>query len=186
MPFYLKENQRDREEVTLHDGAISPYDHLFKKKLHASAGWTYLIAIAYQESRFRPEVIGWSGARGLMGIMPATGRAFGASADQLLLPEVSVAVAVDVLQLSLLQSFKDYPTADEQVYFTLSAYNAGLGHIQDAQRLASKYGARRPTSGTAAYIEYLLLKANPPITTTPSSDTATCGARNGAIRRRNN
>lgn len=158
--FYLKENQRGREEVTLHDGAISPYDHLFQEEAtRLGWHWTYLAAIAYQESRFRPEVIGWSGARGLMGIMPATGRAFGASADQLLLPEVSVSVAVDCL-LFLMTSFKDYPPADEQVYFTLAAYNAGLGHIQDAQRLASKYGAP-PDEWYGSVREYSLLKSNP-------------------------
>lgn len=57
-------------------GMISPYDDLFKR--HAkSLGWDWrlLAAIAYFESHFRPNAVAWTGAKGLMGIMPSTARA---------------------------------------------------------------------------------------------------------------
>ena len=78
---------------------ISRFDKLFEKEARRIGWpWQVLASIAYQESNFRPEVVGWSGARGLMGIMPRTGKIYGASVKQLLDPAVSVRVAVDCLK----------------------------------------------------------------------------------------
>lgn len=123
------------------DGAISPYDGLFRQ--HASRlswSWHLLASIAYQESNFHADIVGWSGARGLMGIMPRTGASFGASREQLLDPEVSVRVSVDCL-LATERSFASIQDPIQRMKLTLAGYNAGVAHIQDAQRLAKKYGA---------------------------------------------
>ena len=141
-------------------GAVSVFDELFKREsVRLGWDWTILAAIADRESAFTPDVIGWSGARGLMGIMPSTGRSFGASVDELLDPAVAVRVSVDVL-LALKPYFEDIPGESNRIAFVLAAYNAGLGHIRDAQRLAKKYGAD-PTSWYGGVREYILLKSNP-------------------------
>ena len=142
-------------------GAISAYDELFKKEA-ARLGWhwTLLAAIAAQESTFRAGVVGWSGARGLMGIMPSTGRHYGASPEELLDPAVSVRVSTDIL-LSLKPIYRNLEGGEEnREAFVLAAYNAGVGHVQDAQRLAKKYGAD-PGSWYGGVREYMLLKSNP-------------------------
>ena len=121
-------------------GAISPYDDLFKAQASALPwSWHLLAAIAYQESRFDASVVGWSGARGLMGIMPSTGRIYGASKEALLNPNESIRVSVRCL-MDTEKSFRDIANLEERLKFTLGGYNAGIGHVQDAQRLASKYG----------------------------------------------
>ena len=121
-------------------GAISPYDDLFKAQASALPwSWHLLAAIAYQESRFDASVVGWSGARGLMGIMPSTGRIYGASKEALLNPNESIRVSVRCL-MDTEKSFRDIANLEERLKFTLGGYNAGVGHVQDAQRLASKYG----------------------------------------------
>jgi membrane-bound lytic murein transglycosylase F len=38
------------------------------------------------------------------------------------------------------QFLKVIPDSTERVKFVLAAYNIGLGHVNDAQRLAKKYG----------------------------------------------
>lgn len=141
-------------------GDISPYDDLFK----AEAGrlgwhWGYLAAIAYHESSFDSNVVGWSGARGLMGIMPATGRIYGATPEELLDPAVSVRVSVDCL-IEYGKSFRDNPSRHERMCFTLASYNAGIGHVMDAIRLAEKYGAASDI-WRGGVREYLLLKSTP-------------------------
>ena len=98
--------------------------------------WQVLASIAYQESNFRPEVVGWSGARGLMGIMPRTGKIYGASVKQLLDPVVSVRVAVDCLKSIDALFQKQLTDPEERIKVTLAAYNAGPAHLQDAIRLA--------------------------------------------------
>lgn len=142
------------------NGGISPYDDLFRVEARRLGWhWTYLAAIAFQESRFDSSVVGWSGARGLMGIMPATGRAFGASTEELLNPEVNVRVSVDCL-LEYGKIFRNNPNAEERMRFTLASYNAGSGHVMDAIRLAEKYGA--PTNVWYGGVrEYFLLKSTP-------------------------
>lgn len=155
--FYFGEPQK---VYKLYPGGISAYDGIFKKEAKRLGWhWTVLAAIAAQESSFRANVVGWSGARGLMGIMPSTGRHFGVSLQELLNPEVSVRVAVDLL-LSLKPLFKDIPGVENREALVLASYNAGIGHVQDAQRLAEKYGAD-PKSWRGGVREFMLLKSSP-------------------------
>ena len=74
-----------------------------------------------------------------MGIMPRTGRIFGASKDELLDPNVSVRVAVDCIRATE-KLFTSIPELEDRIAVTLAAYNAGPTHLQDAIRLAAKYG----------------------------------------------
>lgn len=141
-------------------GLLSPYDEIFKKEsLRLSWGWTLLAAIAFKESNFRPSVVAWSGATGLMGIMPATGRSFGANQEELLDPEVSVRVGVDCLR-SYSRYFSHIQDDLERLYFVLASYNAGVGHIQDACRLAEKHG-EDPCIWYGSVRKYVLLKSTP-------------------------
>ena len=145
---------------TIREGAISPYDEIFMQDAKRLGWhWTYLAAIAFTESRFIPDIVARSGARGLMGVMPATGRAYGVSSDQLLDPLTAVRVAVNCLRDNE-KSFSDIRDTHERECFTLAAYNAGYGHVLDAMRLARKYSA--PDSVWDGGVrEYLLLKSTP-------------------------
>lgn len=120
---------------------ISPFDKLFQQEAKRLGWpWQLLASIAWQESNFQPQIIGWSGARGLMGIMPRTGRIYGASKEQLLDPATSIRVSVDCL-LAIEALFKSsVPSQEERIKVTLAGYNAGPAHLQDAIRLAGKYG----------------------------------------------
>lgn len=145
---------------TIRQGAISPYDEIFMQEAKRLGWhWTYLAAIAFTESRFIPDIVARSGARGLMGVMPATGRAYGVSKDQLLDPLTAVRVAVNCLRDNE-KSFSNIRDIHERECFTLAAYNAGYGHVLDAMRLARKYSA--PDSVWDGGVrEYLLLKSTP-------------------------
>lgn len=138
-------------------GNISPFDHLFRSAAtRLPWSWHLLAAIAHQESTFRPEVVAWSGARGLMGIMPATGRSYGAAVEDLLRPEVSIQVSVRCL-IDNARIYSSIRNPEELLCFTLASYNAGAGHIQDAQRLCTKYGGN--ANSWADVEQYILLKS---------------------------
>lgn len=140
------------------DGSLSPYDALFKAEApRLGHPWELLASIAYQESNFQANVIGWSGARGLMGIMPRTGRAYGADVNALLDPAVSVRVSVDCL-LATQRSFKSIADPEQRLKFALAGYNAGIAHIFDAQALARKYG-HDPEIWDGHVERYILLKS---------------------------
>lgn len=139
-------------------GAISHFDELFRKHIKGlPASWHLLASIAYQESNFNADIVGWSGARGLMGIMPNTGRIYGASREALLDPETSIRVSMACL-LDNERSLRSISNDEERLRFTLAAYNAGLGHVQDAQRLAQKYG-HNPEVWQGHVERYILLKS---------------------------
>ncbi|MDO4790510.1 MAG: transglycosylase SLT domain-containing protein [Porphyromonas sp.] len=141
-------------------GNLSPFDDIFKEESERLGwDWQYLAAIAFHESRFRTDVRAWSGATGLMGIMPRTGRAYGAAPEELTDPRVSVRVAVSLL-LALDKIFKDIEDPSERIKLVLAAYNAGHGHVFDAQRLAEKYNEDK-NSWEGGVRKYILLKANP-------------------------
>jgi membrane-bound lytic murein transglycosylase F len=119
-------------------GTLSPYDDLFREYAKIP-GWDWRLvgAQAFQESRFNPRARSWAGAVGLMQIMPATAR-------QLHVDPSDTRHAVEAACRYLWQ-FDDYwrqSVADEheRVKFILASYNVGLGHVQDAVRLAKKNG----------------------------------------------
>lgn len=146
-------------------GNISPFDALFRSAAaRLPWSWHLLAAIAYQESSFRPEVVAWSGARGLMGIMPATGRNYGAAVEDLLRPEVSIQVSVRCL-LDNANMYASIRNPEELLCFTLASYNAGGGHVQDAQRLCAKYGGN--PNRWADVEQYILLKSEKKYYTDP-------------------
>lgn len=157
--FELSKQPLHTEIPPIHGGHISPYDALFKK--HAGLigwDWRLLASISYQESRFNPSVVSWAGAEGLMGIMPNTAKALGVTPHELKDPDVGIRTGVDCLR-HFRQGFSDITDAEEQIRFTLAAYNAGIGHVYDAQRLARKYG--KDPNRWEHVSEYIRLKNDP-------------------------
>ncbi|MBP5562001.1 MAG: transglycosylase SLT domain-containing protein [Muribaculaceae bacterium] len=122
-------------------GVISSYDDLFRKYAPvAGVEWQLLAAIGSVESGFKADARSWAGARGIMQVMPSTGRAFGVSEAELNDPEKNIEVAAK--SLAQIEKFMRPHVADstERVRFVLASYNAGMGHIMDAIALAKKHG----------------------------------------------
>ncbi|MDL2266145.1 transglycosylase SLT domain-containing protein [Parabacteroides sp. OttesenSCG-928-G07] len=159
---YFEMSKRLLEEAVpeIKDGHISPYDSLFQR--HAvTLGWDWqlLAAISYQESHFNPYAVSWAGAEGLMGVMPNTARALGVTPYELTDPDIGVRTGMECLR-RFRQGFSSITDPAEKMKFTLGAYNAGIGHIYDAQRLAEKYG-KDPSVWDDNVAEYVRLKTDP-------------------------
>lgn len=153
-----KQSLDDMPSVAIPKGALSPFDSLFKK--HAgSIDWKLLVAIAYQESKFRTDLSSWAGAVGLMGLMPRTAASLGLSSEDRTNPELSIEASVKYLN-ALNRVFRGVENPEERIKFVLAAYNGGQGHILDAQNLARKYGAN-PYVWEGHVREYVILKRNP-------------------------
>jgi len=120
-------------------GRISKYDGMIKEVAQEyNWDWRLISAIIYHESRFNENAGSWTGAYGLMQIMPATAEAFGV--DNIENPKQNVKGGILLLNSLNNQFLKVIPDSTERVKFVLAAYNIGLGHVNDAQRLAKKYG----------------------------------------------
>lgn len=143
------------------EGAISPYDDIFKKYgKQANIDWRLLAAISYVESRFDPRVVSWAGARGIMQLMPKTAQAYGVSMEQITDPDASVMAAVKSI-IDLKAMFAHRIENDTQlIKFILASYNAGAGHVLDAIELAAKY-EKDPQVWEGNVEEAILWKANP-------------------------
>lgn len=142
------------------DGQISPFDSLFKAYApRLGWDWQLIASIAYQESHFTPSIIAWSGAEGLMGIMPATASGLGFEPEEMQIPEKNLQAGIECL-MRFRRGFKEVPDTLEQIKLTLASYNAGIGHIYDAQRLAEKYG-KDPNIWDNNVAEFIRLKSDP-------------------------
>lgn len=128
--------------LSLKEGKISHFDDYFKK--YASVinwDWRLIASLAYTESNFDTTAISWSGARGLMQLMPATARKMGVKPGKEHDAQESIKAAVKYLTITD-KLFQKVPK-EERVKFVLAAYNAGSGHIVDAMALAQKYGKNK-------------------------------------------
>ena len=116
-----------------------PFD-LIVRPLAEDAGfdWRLIVAQMYQESGFEPDRVSFAGAEGLLQVLPRTARDLGVDADKLARPEVGIAGGIGYLSWTR-QRFPDLPVG-EQLWFALGAYNAGVGHVRDGQRLARRLG----------------------------------------------
>jgi membrane-bound lytic murein transglycosylase F len=133
---YLKETPN--EIVLIKKGQMSPFDAIFKKVASEYGwDWRFLAAVAFKESHFNPNARGFGGAYGLMQFMPNTGPKYGVVPSST--PEVQIAGGMKLIS-KIYNSWSSIPDTDQRLKFTLASYNAGKGHIDDAQRLASEYG----------------------------------------------
>ncbi len=143
---------------TLSSGVISPYDELIKK--HAKAihwDWELFAALIFQESHFNNGAVGWGNSFGLMQFMPETGAKFGVdiSSD----PEQNIIAGTKYIRRLDEIWQADIVDTIERIPFVLASYNAGAGHIIDAQLLAKKYGKNPQSWKEVSY--FLLNKSKP-------------------------
>ena len=115
---------------------ISPYDALIKKYAQQyDFDWRFVASIICQESKFIAGLTGKGGSYGLMQMMPVTMEYYGISENDG--EEANIRTGVKHLS-RLRQYFEDIENEEQQLYFIAAAYNAGSGHIFDAQYLCMK------------------------------------------------
>jgi len=129
---------RERTMPAIAD-SISPYDAAFKK--HGGGfGWKWqlLTAMAWKESRFDSSAVSHMGAQGIMQFMPKTATHYGLDSA------VSVGDHIDAAKRYITRLdtlwMRAVPDREQRLRFVLASYNAGVGHIIDAQRLAERLG----------------------------------------------
>ena len=147
------------EFYAIKKGKISKYDKEIKK-YSKMIGWDWrlLASLIYQESNFRPEMVGWSGAFGIMQMMPETARRFGVTQKSSVAEQIKGGARLKMVLDKLLP--KEITDPEERTKFILASYNAGFEHIMDARNLAEKYG-KNPNLWTD-HVEYFLkLKSKP-------------------------
>lgn len=145
--------------LSVKDGKISHFDHLFKKYApELGWDWKVIASLAYNESNFDSTAVSWVGARGLMQMMPRTARAMGVPEGKDFHAEENIKAATKYLAL-LSRSFSKVTDPEERMKFVLGAYNAGIGHIFDAMALAEKYGKNKYVWNDNVDV-YILLKSS--------------------------
>ena len=119
--------------------SISPYDADFRE--HGGGfGWKWqlLAAMAWKESRFDSTAVSGMGASGIMQLMPHTAERLGVDSS-LIVADHIIAAKRYITRLDTLW-MRAVPDRDQRLRFVLASYNAGPGHIIDAQRLAERLG----------------------------------------------
>ncbi len=140
---------------------ISEYDHIIRNvSLAENHDWRFISAIAYHESRFRPDAVSSRGARGLMQIMPVVARQFKVEETEIMDPQTNVRLAAMLLN-DIDRTLRIPSQVEEQqrMKIILAAYNAGVGHVSDARRLAVKHG--EDCNDWSVVAHYLELKSQP-------------------------
>ena len=140
---------------------ISRFDNLMRK-VGAEEGqdWRLMSAIAYSESRFIENLVSKQGAKGIMQIRPVVARHFKMPVESISDTETNIRLAG--MLLSELDDMLRMPSStpeQDRLSIILASYNAGIGHVLDARRLARSEGAN-PNSW-AVVSHYLQLKATP-------------------------
>ncbi len=130
---------RSRKATGMRGDSISPFDGHFRE--HAAVGgwdWQLLAAMAWKETRFDSTVTSSQGAMGIMQFMPNTAERMGLDSASSMGDHIEAAARylsrLDTLWL------RAVPDKKERLRFVLASYNAGPGHIIDAQRLAEQLG----------------------------------------------
>ena len=140
---------------------ISRFDNIMRK-VGAEEGqdWRLMSAIAYSESRFIEDLKSNRGAKGIMQIRPVVARHFNVPVESIDDTETNIRLAGMLLAEldDMLRLPKSTPQSD-RLSIILASYNAGIGHVLDARRLARREGAN-PNSWSDVS-RYLALMSQP-------------------------
>jgi len=149
-----------QRKIKIPKGAISPFDHLFKKYAkEINWDWHLLAAVAFHESRFDSTQVSWAGAAGIMQLMPRTASNLGLNRKNIMNPEKNIEAGVQYIK-SLNLTFSKIENKQERIKFILASYNSGPAHILDARALAEKYGKNKDV--WFGHVETFLLKKSEP------------------------
>ncbi|MBT8284250.1 MAG: transporter substrate-binding domain-containing protein [Flavobacteriaceae bacterium] len=142
---YFKNKRSFRRRVispfySLNQKQISRYDPIIKENSKLLGwDWRLLASLIYQESRFDPNAESWTGAKGLMQLMPGTAQDLGVT---------ETADAGEVIRAGskylrqLYRNFAQVTDTVQRIKFTMAAYNCGYSHVLDAQNLAREKGLK--------------------------------------------
>lgn len=118
------------------DNKLPEYQPLFEKYAQV-IDWKLLAAIAWQESHWDPLATSPTGVRGLMMLTKPTATTMGI-ADRLD-PEESIKDGAAYLAY-IMERLPETIEEDDRIWFALSAYNMGYGHMQDVRKLTEMLG----------------------------------------------
>ena len=134
--YFEDEQQIYAEHVQMpskYSGLLSPYDKLIRPIADSmGVDWKMVVSIAAQESKFDPDAESWTGAVGLMQVLPQ----FSPYSKDSLMNDVALNVKEGIRILDEQLHHYSYMDSTDQWKFALATYNAGPGHITDARRLA--------------------------------------------------
>ena len=142
---------------------ISSYDEMMRRiGEEEGQDWLLMSAIAYNESRFKSNLVSKQGAIGLMQVMPIVGKQFNVAKEEIADPETNIRLAGKLLK-QIDKTLKISPSAstDDRLSIILASYNGGIGHVADARRLAKSNGEDYNSWEVVA--RYLKQKADPAV-----------------------
>ncbi len=123
---------------SLNQKKISKYDPIIKDNSQRIGwDWRLLASLIYQESQFNPEAESWTGAKGLMQMMPSTAEEMGVTNK--LNPEDIIKAGATYLN-RMHSRFETIPDSVQRIKFAMASYNCGYSHVVDAQKLAAVNG----------------------------------------------
>ncbi|MDD0823858.1 membrane-bound lytic murein transglycosylase MltF [Mannheimia sp. AT1] len=99
--------------------------------------WQMLAAIAYQESHWDPNATSPTGVRGMMMLTKDTAARM--KITDRTNPAQSIKAGSEYLHMLMRQMPETIPQADK-IWYSLAAYNMGLGHLLDLRRLTRQLG----------------------------------------------
>ncbi|MCU4177411.1 transglycosylase SLT domain-containing protein [Carboxylicivirga sp. N1Y90] len=160
--YFINPRSKHLVETGFHSikgGKVSMYDAIIKSESEKyDLDWRLIASLIYQESRFLPEIESWAGAVGLMQLMPATAEHFGVK--EITSPVDNIQGGLKFLVWLDKRMAKKVEDPEQRLKFVLASYNVGLGHVQDAMRLAEKNG-KNPLIWEDNVDFYLLNKSKP-------------------------
>ncbi|MEM1412719.1 MAG: membrane-bound lytic murein transglycosylase MltF [Pseudomonadota bacterium] len=99
--------------------------------------WRLLVAMGYQESHWDPFAVSPTGVRGVMMLTLNTARSVGV--DDRVDPLQSIRGGAEYF-VRLRNRLPERIAEPDRTWFTLAAYNIGMGHLEDARRLTEQQG----------------------------------------------
>lgn len=140
---------------------ISRFDNIMRKVgSEEGQDWRLMSAIAYSESRFIENLKSSQGAKGIMQIRPIVARHFNVPVEKIDETETNIRLAGMLLaELDAMLRIPSSTPKEDRLSIILASYNAGIGHVLDARRLARAEGANPNSWEVVSH--YLRMKATP-------------------------
>ncbi|NKF50019.1 membrane-bound lytic murein transglycosylase MltF [Shewanella sp. WXL01] len=118
------------------DNVLPEYQAMFEKYA-GELDWRKLAATSYQESHWNPSARSPTGVRGMMMLTRPTASYVGVK--NRLDAEQSIRGGAKYLQ-NMIDRLPESIPDNQRIWFALASYNVGLGHVEDARKMAQSMG----------------------------------------------